>query len=145
MTRVDTLEPEFVEEIPRALSSGVLYISVAYGTATHLCCCGCGTEVVTPIHPTRWRLTYDGDTVSLDPSVGNWALPCQSHYVVSKNRVLWAGSWTKDRIEAARARERRDADRYFDATPRDQDPQDSPRRLGGRHGRRRRLPWRRED
>ncbi|WP_417924835.1 DUF6527 family protein [Collimonas pratensis] len=26
-----------------------------------------------------WSLTYDGKTVSLDPSIGNWSLPCRAH------------------------------------------------------------------
>lgn len=117
MSRVEALEPEFVEEIPRQLTPGKLFISVTYRTATHLCCCGCGNEVVTPIHPTRWALTYDGETVSLNPSVGSWSLPCQSHYVVRKNRVRWAARWSQEKIDAGRERERRDAEAHFSAPP----------------------------
>ena len=63
MSRIDRLEPEFVEEIPRELEAGKLYVSIPYTTATHLCCCGCGSEVVNAPHPAQWSLTYDGDTV----------------------------------------------------------------------------------
>jgi hypothetical protein len=42
--------------------------------------CGCGKKVVLPLHPTHGKLTYDGETVSLSPSVGNWSFPCESHY-----------------------------------------------------------------
>ncbi|MGN5478201.1 DUF6527 family protein [Cupriavidus basilensis] len=42
------------------------------------------TQVVTPFTPTDWRMTYDGATVSLHPSVGNWNQRCRSHYVISK-------------------------------------------------------------
>jgi hypothetical protein len=94
MRRIDHLEPEFVEEIPRTLELGRLYISIPYRTVTHLCCCGCGSEVVTSLHPRRWALTFDGETVSLSPSVGNWSLPCRSHYVITRNRVRWAESWS---------------------------------------------------
>lgn len=113
MRRIDHVEPKFVEEIPREPTPGKLYISITYATATHLCCCGCGREVVTPLHPTRWALTYDGETASLDPSVGSWSLPCQSHYVIRKNRILWAAQWSKDKIEAARQHDRRATAEYF--------------------------------
>jgi uncharacterized protein DUF6527 len=113
--QVEVIEPLFVAEIPGALDPGMLYISIDYDTVTHLCCCGCGNEVVTPLHPTRWSLTYDGETVSLHPSVGSWSLPCRSHYVIKKNRVLWAGPWSEDQIEAGRARDARALERYFSA------------------------------
>lgn len=113
MTRSDTIEPEFVEEIPRDLEFGKLYISILYGTATHSCCCGCGAEVVTPIHPTGWTLAYDGDTVSLDPSVGSWGLSCRSHYVIRKNRVRWAAKWSSEKIKGGRVRDAHAVDEYF--------------------------------
>ena len=141
MSRTHRLTPEFVEEIPRGITPGKLYISIAYATATHLCCCGCGSEVVTPLHPTRWRLIYDGETVSLAPSVGSWSLPCQSHYVITKNRVRWSARWSKDKIEAVRAGDQRATVDYF--SPDDQSPTRAPRPLGpGSAGRARRL-WRR--
>jgi hypothetical protein len=43
---------------------------------------------VTPFTPTDWRMTFDGESVSLDPSVGNWNQKCRSHYVIRRNRVL---------------------------------------------------------
>ena len=89
------LSHKFVEFIPEKLEKGVLYISISYGTASHLCCCGCGREVVTPIARNGWKLTYDGETVSLSPSIGNWNLPCKSHYWISESRVEWAEDWTK--------------------------------------------------
>jgi hypothetical protein len=33
-----------------------------------------------PISPADWQLAYDGDTVSLTPSIGNWGFPRRSHY-----------------------------------------------------------------
>ena len=41
--------PEFVEFIPENLKPGVLYISIEYSTSSHLCPCGCGQKVITPI------------------------------------------------------------------------------------------------
>ena len=113
MRRIDRLEPEFVEEIPRPLEPGRLYISIPYTTVTHLCCCGCGSEVVTSLHPRRWSLTFDGENVSLSPSVGNWSLPCRSHYVITRNRVRWADSWSQERIDAVRERDRAALAQYF--------------------------------
>lgn len=102
-----TIEHRFVEEIPDALDEGILYISIPYSTVVHLCLCGCGAETVTPLAPTEWRMIYDGETISLAPSLGNWSSGCQSHYWISKNTVRWSTTWTRSRIEAGR---RADAD-----------------------------------
>lgn len=107
---------EFVEFIPDELKEWTLYISVTYCTAVHKCCCGCGREVVTPLSPTGWQLTFDGKTVSLYPSIGSWSLPCQSHYFINKNKVAWARKWTKRQIARGRAREARAKEEYYDET-----------------------------
>jgi Family of unknown function (DUF6527) len=72
---------QFVEFMPKLLDDGVLYVSMTYATASHRCFCGCGMKVVTPLSPTDWRLTFDGDSLSLHPSIGNWSYPCRSHYI----------------------------------------------------------------
>ncbi|MBK7970270.1 MAG: hypothetical protein IPK08_15745 [Bacteroidetes bacterium] len=69
-----TIQHKFVEFIPDVIEGGVLYISIEYCTAIHKCACGCGNEVVTPLSPTDWEITFNGKTVSLDPSIGNWVL-----------------------------------------------------------------------
>ena len=104
---------EFVEFIPDDLKERTLYISITYCTAVHKCCCGCGREVVTPLSPTAWQLIFDGKTVSLYPSIGNWSLPCQSHYFITKDKVVWAPKWTKRQIEKGRVREARARQRYY--------------------------------
>ncbi|WP_395568897.1 DUF6527 family protein, partial [Pseudomonas syringae group genomosp. 7] len=65
-----------------------------------------GERGVTPFTPPAWRMTFDGESVSLHPSIGNWNQKCQSHYVVQRGRVLEADPWTKSRIEAERLREK---------------------------------------
>ena len=98
------LAHEFVEFIPDELKERTLYISITYCTAVHKCCCGCGREVVTPLSPASWQLIFDGKTVSLHPSIGNWSLPCQSHYFITKNNVVWAqkaAAATLDALTAA--------------------------------------------
>ena len=84
--------PEFVEFIPENLKPGVLYISIEYSTASHLCPCGCGQKVITPIRPDQWTLTWDGETVSLSPSIGNWGFSCKSHYWIRENMIIWLKS-----------------------------------------------------
>lgn len=113
MSRATSLSPRFVEVMPEALQFGVLYVSPEYATVSHLCCCGCGTEVVTPLSPTDWKLTFDGVSISLTPSVGNWSLPCRSHYVIDENRVRWAGAWTPEEVERGRDRDRRLKEQQF--------------------------------
>ena len=104
---------EFAEFIPERLEEGVVYVSVAYATAAHLCFCGCREKVVTPITPTDWQLVFDGDSVSLDPSVGSWSLACRSHYWLDRGNVEWAPAWTQRMIDRERARDRRKKDDYY--------------------------------
>jgi len=108
------MRPEFVDHIPEQLTSGVLYIAIRFATVVHLCACGCGNEVVTPLSPAEWELTYDGDTVSLFPSVGNWALPCRSHYWIRCGEVRWAEDWSDWEIAEARLRDSWDRANWYD-------------------------------
>ncbi len=115
-----TLTHEFVEYIPEEMRDGVLYISMSYATVAHKCCCGCGKEVITPLSPTDWTLIFDGKSITLDPSVGNWSFACRSHYWIRRGKVHWAGAWTQEKIDAGRTRNRVEKQRYFgveDTTP----------------------------
>ena len=123
----NALTPEFVEFIPSTLQEGVLYVSLAYSTASHLCCCGCGKEVVTPLSPTDWKLVCDGETVSLEPSIGNWSFACRSHYWIRRNRVHWAGQMSRERIEAGRAHDRAAKAQYYGDETRSAPRSDSAR------------------
>lgn len=107
MTRLKRLEHRYVEFIPRDLDEGIVYISNRFKTASHLCCCGCGQKVVTPLNPAQWSLTDHGSTVSFAPSIGLGALPCRSHYWIRRSRVEWCRSMTV--AQTARAQQ---ADRY---------------------------------
>jgi hypothetical protein len=115
MRQQKTLTHEFVAFIPDVLTEGTLYVSMGYATVVHKCCCGCGKEVVTPLSPTGWKLIFDGKTISLDPSVGNWSFKCQSHYWITNDKVRWASQWSKDEIDAIRIHDRFAKARYFDA------------------------------
>lgn len=110
------LHPTFVTTMPERLEPGVLYVSMEYATVIHLCACGCGSEAVTPLSPTDWKLTYNGAEVTLSPSVGNWSFPCRSHYLVRSGRIEWAESWDDEEVGAGRAREARRTRAYYSAT-----------------------------
>jgi hypothetical protein len=110
------LKHEFVEYIPDHLKEGTIYVSLAFATAAHKCCCGCGNTVITPLSPTDWKLIFDGESISLDPSIGNWGFPCQSHYWIKRNKVRWAPQWSQKQIEAGRLRDRLAKERYFGGT-----------------------------
>lgn len=108
-----TIKPEFVDFIPEELDPGVLYVSMRYKSVAHLCCCGCGNKVVTPLSPTGWQLSYNGKAISLTPSVGNWKLECQSHYWIEDNQIEWAGRWSQQQIERGYARDQQAKTAYF--------------------------------
>lgn len=113
MNKSAHLTPEFVDAIPEKIERGRLYVSMEFATAVHSCACGCGMEVVTPFSPTDWKLTFDGVSVSLSPSIGNWSFQCRSHYWVRRNHIQWAGEWTDEEIAAGRASDRQNKDRHF--------------------------------
>ena len=139
---------QFVEFMPKVLDEGVLYVSMTYATASHRCLCGCGMKVVTPLSPTDWRLTFDGDSVSLHPSIGNWSYPCRSHYILRGNRVIWAGPMSDTDVLAVRDADVCDKRRYYRQRL---DPQaapvlsvkspSAPADTGRRRGWRRILDW----
>lgn len=104
--RVDRIEPRFVEFVPEILEDGALYISIPYGAIVHRCCCGCGEKISTPLSPAQWKFTYDGETVSLSPSVGSGMLPCNSHYFIIRNQVQWTVPLTRAQTAAALRRDR---------------------------------------
>ncbi len=103
----------FVQYIPERLDPGILYISREYGTASHLCCCGCGEEVVTPLNPTDWALTIERGGVTLSPSIGNWSFACRSHYWIRRGRVEWACDLDQRRIDQIRAFDHARKQAYF--------------------------------
>jgi hypothetical protein len=111
--KITSVRPEFVESMPSELEQGILYISIRYRTAGHLCACGCRRKVVTPIKPAKWHLAYDGDTVSLWPSIGNWQFECQSHYWIEENKVRWCGRWTSKQVAEGRTRDARALNHYY--------------------------------
>ncbi len=90
--RLETIRLEYVHHAPDKLGEGVLYVALAFGTALHLCACGCSQEVATPIQGAKdgWIFKEESDrTPTLFPSIGSLQLPCKSHYFISAGRILW--------------------------------------------------------
>lgn len=104
---ISRLDHLFVEHIPEQVEPGVLYISLTHGIAIHLCACGCRHQTVTPLSPTDWKITYDGESVSLSPSIGNWSFPCSSHYWIRNGRVRRAPQMSDAEIQDGRRRSER--------------------------------------
>lgn len=111
-------EHRFVDAMPEELEAGQLYVSIRFRTAAHLCACGCGTRVVTPIKPAKWQLTFDGETVSLSPSIGRWQLPCRSHYWIRRNVVVWSRAFTDEEIDEVLRRDAEDLRGYYETRER---------------------------
>jgi len=117
MKQTNRIEARFVEFVPADLDPGIVYVSTKYRTAAHLCCCGCGNKVVTPLKPGGWELTRRGSQVTLAPSIGNWSFSCKSHYFIRGNRIVWAGPMSVTAIDAVRRSDQRAREMHFDAPP----------------------------
>lgn len=107
------LEHRFVEFIPKELEDNVIYISIRFKTIVHNCVCGCGNKTVTPISPTDWRLIFNGKSITIEPSIGNWGFPCESHYWIIDNHIEWAPKWTKDEIKVGRNYNKMKKNNYY--------------------------------
>tara|TARA_R110001632_G_scaffold111731_1_gene222561 strand:+ start:362 stop:664 length:303 start_codon:yes stop_codon:yes gene_type:complete len=87
------ITPVYVEFAPEReqMKEGEIYISKKYGSTLHNCLCGCSELVVLPINNIingvdyGWKLIEENQKISFTPSVGNYQLPCKSHYVITKN------------------------------------------------------------
>lgn len=110
-----TVQHRFVELIPDKIEDGILYISLDYGAVIHNCACGCGSEVNTPLSPTGWEMSYNGEAVTLSPSVGNWSFNCRSHYWITDGKIEWASSWSDERIHRIRKVENEDRNKFYES------------------------------
>lgn len=108
-----TIQHKFVEFIPEVLEDDTLYITIKYKTAAHICICGCGNKVITPFSPADWQLIFNGKTVSLKPSIGNWSFDCQSHYWITNNEIIYAEKWSEEKIKKNRKADKRKKKKFF--------------------------------
>jgi hypothetical protein len=99
--------------MPAKLEPGVLYVAEEFSTAAHLCVCGCGSKIRTPLGPAEWSLRDTAAGPTLHPSIGNWQRSCRSHYWIINGQVEWSEQWTPEQIVAGRAREQIRRERYY--------------------------------
>jgi Family of unknown function (DUF6527) len=94
-TKIDHLELREVEYMPDELEHGILYHSDRFNTAIHLCACGCGNQVVTPLaekvghiplEGSKWGFQIDKNGPTLFGSIGNQNV-CGAHYNVRDGRI----------------------------------------------------------
>jgi hypothetical protein len=107
-----------VHYMPKELEPGVLYVSEEFGAAAHLCPCGCRSKVRTPLGPTDWALEETDNGPSLYPSIGNWQLPCQSHYWITEGRFVWSTKLTPKQIATDLRAEEERRRAYYDSLDR---------------------------
>lgn len=109
------IELQRVKYMPKELAPGILYVSEEFGAAAHLCACGCGSKIRTPLGPTDWSFQEAVDGVTLRPSVGNWQQPCRSHYSIRRGEIVWEDEWTPEEVEAGRQAEQERSRTYYEA------------------------------
>lgn len=67
-----------------------MYICINCNVIVHKCACGCGEKTVTPLDRNNgWIMKYDGQSITLRPSIGNFSFNCKSHYYITENKVDW--------------------------------------------------------
>jgi Family of unknown function (DUF6527) len=114
---LNTIRLERVQYMPKKLSPGILYVSEKYSVAGHLCACGCGNKVIVPLGPAEWSFSEQRGRPSLWPSIGNWQLPCRSHYIIAQGSIEWAGAWTDEQILSGRRAEERRRQAHYSKKP----------------------------
>ena len=107
-----------VQYMPKDLDPGVLYVSEEFGAAAHLCACGCGAKIRTPLGPTEWSVEETDGEPTLSPSVGNWQQACQSHYLITRGEIIWAPRLSAEEIAYGRYREEERRREYYGALDR---------------------------
>jgi hypothetical protein len=107
-------ELQHVHFMPKDLKPGVIYVSEDFDIAAHLCACGCGVKIRTPLGPTEWSVEATDSGPTLTPSIGNWQERCKSHYWIERGEVQWASKWTPEQIAAGRRGEQERRQAYYE-------------------------------
>lgn len=96
--RVHELKTVQVRTIPDSLEFGKLYVSKEFELSIHLCACGwCAVKTVLPFYNANFPIGHNGWThdeladgqYTIAPSIGNWQMPCHSHYYIRNGKVEW--------------------------------------------------------
>jgi hypothetical protein len=103
---LNKIKLQLVHYMPNDLQPGILYVSQEFNIAIHLCACGCGSKIKTPLGYTDWTLKIINNHPSLYPSIGNWQQSCQSHYFIRNGNIVWCKKWTQEQIDTGRQKEK---------------------------------------
>jgi hypothetical protein len=57
---------------------------------------------MTPLGPAEWTYSEHDGRPTLYPSIGNWQLPCRSHYFITAGQIHWAAQWSEHQVDAGR-------------------------------------------
>lgn len=87
----ETMTAVHVHRLPeeKDMEPGKIYIADEFQVAAHFCCCGCGERILMSIDPLGWKYTEEEGKPTFSPSIGNFGLPCKSHYFIRKGEVVW--------------------------------------------------------
>ena len=86
------LEPTFVDSLPKQggeMQEGRLYLSIKEMTASHLCACGCGRIVETPLGRDGWSLLLSEGNITIRPAIKSIVSGCGAKYNITNNLVQW--------------------------------------------------------
>lgn len=111
MERIKLLK---VHYLPKELEEGFLYVSEEFGVAGHLCPCGCKNKIITPLDKTEWSFKEIMNKPTLYPSIGNWQLPCKSHYWIIDGIIEWSYPWSEEQIIEGREAEEKKRKAHYD-------------------------------
>ncbi|MCB0447235.1 MAG: hypothetical protein KDD03_06935 [Gelidibacter sp.] len=111
---MERLELRKVKFLPQNLDKGLLYVSEEYSIAGHLCPCGCQNKIMTPLGSTEWSFNDDINGPTLYPSLGNWQLPCKSHYWIIDGEIVWSHEWSEEEILAGQKAEEKRRIAYYE-------------------------------
>jgi hypothetical protein len=115
MSKISRISIQRVEYMPKQLEPGILYVAEKFGAVAHLCACGCGAKIRTPLGKTEWAVTETSSGPSLWPSVGNWQQACQSHYIIDRGEIVWCGAWTPEQVMRGRLQEEARRKAHYEA------------------------------
>jgi hypothetical protein len=104
----------FVESFPDDLEPSMLYVSMDFASVAHKCACGCGLPIYTPLTPLGWRLIYDGESISLYPSLAHDGAPCRSHYWIQRNTIRWGNALSKEQAQHIHQSTMASLDRFYE-------------------------------
>ena len=111
MEKIELLKLEY---LPNDLEPGVLYVSEEFGIAGHLCPCGCENKIMTPLDASEWSFKEVSNKPTLYPSIGNWQLPCKSHYWIRNGVIEWSDQWSDEEIVKGRIAEETQRKSYYE-------------------------------